>query len=329
VVFCPKTRPEQETGKKNDFLTRLRKETPAMSQQENFHWEHPSTYVVQDRSNEEELARLQIQDHMLTVGMGGVLPEQPDPSVFQRVLDVGCGTGGWLIETAKTYPGMSLLIGIDVSTRMLDYARRQAEANGVSDRVEFHQMDALRMLEFPTSFFDLVNHRSAQSWLRTWDWYKLLQEYQRVCRPEGVIRITEVDFAVESTSSAVNQLNHLFVRAFHQSGHYFTPQGDGITSQIARLLQQHGVLDVQTRACMLEQRTGTPEGQSFYDDMRLVYRTAVPFLQKWIRLPDDYQEIYQQALSDMQQPGFVGKIGLLTAWGKVPARQENLTDSPR
>ncbi len=26
--------------------------------------EHPSTYVVQDRSNEEELTRLHIQDHI-------------------------------------------------------------------------------------------------------------------------------------------------------------------------------------------------------------------------------------------------------------------------
>ncbi len=56
--------------------------------------EHPSTYFVQDRSNEDELTRLILQDQMVTAGMGGVLPEQPDPTIFKRVLDVGCGTGG-------------------------------------------------------------------------------------------------------------------------------------------------------------------------------------------------------------------------------------------
>src|SRR5713101_6168760 len=132
--------------------------------------EHPSTYFVQDRSNEEELIRVMIQDQLVTAGMGGVLPEQPDPTIFHRVLDVGCGTGGWLIEAAKTYPAMSLLVGVDVSGRMVEYARAQAEAQRVGDRVQFRTMDALRMLEFPTDSFDLVNQRFGTSYLRTWDW---------------------------------------------------------------------------------------------------------------------------------------------------------------
>lgn len=57
------------------------------------HKEHPSTYFVQDRSNQEELERLQVFDSLFTAGMGGVLPEQPDPTAFPRVLDVGCAPG--------------------------------------------------------------------------------------------------------------------------------------------------------------------------------------------------------------------------------------------
>ncbi len=289
--------------------------------------EHPSTYVVQDRSNEEELTRFQVQDRMLTVGMGGVLPEQPDPSIFRRVLDIGSGTGGWLIEAAMTYPSMTLLVGVDVSERMVKYARSLAEAQQVGDRVQFHVMDALRMLEFPDESFDLVNHRSGQGYLRTWDWPKLLQEYQRVTRPGGVIRITEVNFAVESHSPALDRLNHLLVQAFHQAGHYFTPEGDAVISQLARLLQQQGVQNVQTCTYALEQRAGTPEGQSFFEDARLLYRTIVPFLRKWARVPDDYEAIYQRALSEMQQPDFVGRVDLLTAWGTNPAHDSSLNVS--
>src|SRR5215469_2794042 len=177
--------------------------------------EHPSTYFVQDRSNEEELSRLQTQDQMVTTSMGGVLPEQPNPAIFQRVLDVGCGTGGWLIEAARTYATMSLLVGVDVSGKMVEYARAQAAAQQVSDRVQFATMDALRMLEFPTDYFDLVNQRTGASYLRTWDWPKLLQEFQRVTRPGGVIRVTESALITESSSQGLIRLNQVFIEAFY------------------------------------------------------------------------------------------------------------------
>jgi len=280
--------------------------------------ERPSTYVVQDRSGEEELTRLRIQDEMVTVVMGGVLPEQPDPASFQRVLDVGCGTGGWLIETAKTYPTISLLIGVDISSKILEYARAQAEAAQVSDRVQFVEMDALRMLEFPTNYFGLVNQRFGVSYLRTWDWPKLLAEFQRVTTPGGVIRLTEGDIHPENTSPALTQLYHLLLQAFYQSGHLFTPESDGITGQLAHLLHRHGVQHVQTRSYTGEGRAGTIEGQRFYEDMSRAFRTALPFLRKWTRVPDDYERIYQQALSEMQQPDFVESGGILTAWGNTP-----------
>jgi ubiquinone/menaquinone biosynthesis C-methylase UbiE len=282
--------------------------------------EHPSTYFVQDRNNQDEMKRLQIQGSMMTASMGGVLPEQLDLTSFQRVLDVGCGAGDWLIETAKTYPSISSLVGVDISSKMIEYARGQAEAEQVSERVKFGVMDALRMLEFPTSSFDLVNQRMATSWVRTWDWPKLLEEYQRVARPGGVIRITEANWLVETSSPALSRLNELPLKAFYQAGHSFVPKSDGVTSELPRLLAQHGLENVQSRAFMLEYRAGTQEREDFCKDMELVYRTGQPFLRKWVRLPEDYENLYQQALSEMQQPDFVAKWRMLTVWGNVTRR---------
>jgi ubiquinone/menaquinone biosynthesis C-methylase UbiE len=302
--------PRDETRKKS-------KEREAMSTPENPKPEHPSTYFVQDRSNLQEMNRLLVQDRMLTAGMGGVLAEQPDPVRFERVLDVGCGTGGWLIEVAKSYPTISLLVGVDVSERMLDFARAQAESKGVSARIEFRVMDALRMLEFPTDFFDLVNQRLGWGYLRTWDWPKLLQEFQRVARPGGVIRVTESDMG-GSTSPAFTHLLELELKAFHQAGHLFAPEREGMISQLPRLFQQHGVQNVQTRTYTLEYRFGSPGWQFALEDTRLMYRTILPFLQKWTRVPDNYEDIYQQMLHEVQQPDFVGTLKLLTVWGTSP-----------
>ncbi|HEY7418392.1 MAG TPA: class I SAM-dependent methyltransferase [Ktedonobacteraceae bacterium] len=277
--------------------------------------EHPSTYMVQDRDNQEELTRLQLQDQMLTTSMGGVLPEQPDPTTFKRILDIGCGTGGWLIETAKTYPDVIQLCGVDINSKMLNYARAQAEANQVSDRIEFHVMDALHTLEFPIHFFDLVNMRLAQSWIRTWEWSKVLREAQRICKPGGVIRFTEFDFAVKTNSPALNSHYDLAIQAFYRAGHYFTQDSDAIITHLPRLMHQYGVQNIQTRSYTLEYRTGTPEGQFFIENMLLAYRTTEPFMKKWIRLPDDHKKSYQQALGEMQAPDFVATWQLLTAWG--------------
>lgn len=278
--------------------------------------EQPGTYAVQDRSSEEEMQRLRVQDRLINLSLGGLLPEQSDPARFTRVLDVGCGTGGWLIELAKTYPTIKKLIGVDVSSKMLAFARAQADAEGVGDRVEFLLMDALRMLEFPGSFFDLVNHRLAISWLRTWDWSKLLQEYLRVARPDGVIRVTEVDWGVEqSNSPALTQLTELLWKTGYRSGHLFSPDNRGATSELAYLLRRHGVQQVQTRAYTLHYRAGTVEGELLAQDMAHLFRTMKPFIQKWIRLPDDYEQIYRQMIAEIHQPDFTATANLLTAWG--------------
>jgi ubiquinone/menaquinone biosynthesis C-methylase UbiE len=276
--------------------------------------EHPSTYFVQDRSNEEEVIRLQMQDQLITAGMGGVLAEQPHPETLQSVLDVGCGTGGWLIETARMYPGISRLVGVDVSGKLLDYARVQATAQQVAERLEFRLMDALRMLEFSSSSFDLVNQRLGMSFLRTWDWPKLLSEYRRVVRFGGIIRITESGFPV-SDSTALTSLKNLFIRSLSQAGHLFVSDDpDGVISELAHVLQRNGFSSVHTRVHMLEHRAGTPEGESFYRDVQQMFRILLPFFRKWSHVPDTYEKTYQQALDDIQQPGFVATWKLLTAW---------------
>jgi len=280
--------------------------------------EHESTYVVQDRSNLEEMRRIEIQDKLVTSEMGGVLPEMADPSHLRRVLDVGCGTGGWLIETAKQYPTIEKLIGVDISGKMLEYARAQAEKAGLDGRVQFLTMDALRILEFPEGRFDLVNQRFGMSWLRTWDWKKLLLEYRRVCRPGGIIRITESNVIPENNSPALTKMLSILVLAFYHSGRLFTAEGSGLTSELVHLMTQHGMLNIQTRTCTAIYRAGTVEAQYGYEDVQRVFRLLLPFFGKWVSIPSDYEETHQQALKDMQQPDFMSTAEWLTVWGTRP-----------
>src|SRR5260370_7062649 len=170
--------------------------------------QYSGTYFVQDRQNEEELLRLVPQDRLVTASMGGVLPEQAEPSAFRRVLDVACGSGGWVIEAAQTYPEMSL-VGIDINQRLIEYARAQAAAHHVDDRVKFHVMDALRILEFPDASFDLVNLRFAIGFVRTWDWPILLKKLLRIVRPGGMVRLTDEEVIHHSNTSPPLQFSDI------------------------------------------------------------------------------------------------------------------------
>ena len=51
--------------------------------------------------------------------------------------------------------------------------------------------------------------------------------------------------------------------------------------------------------------------------MQRLYRTVRPFLQKWTRIPDDYDALYNQALIEMQRPDFVAIWRFVTIWGTV------------
>jgi ubiquinone/menaquinone biosynthesis C-methylase UbiE len=279
--------------------------------------ESPSTYIVQDRKNQKELTRLEIQDRLLTTRIGGILSEQPDPTVFRRVLDVGCGTGGWLIEGAQTYPEMSL-VGIDISQRIIKYARAQAKAHQVHDRIEFYVMDALGPLDFPAASFDLVDLRFGISFVRTWDWPKLLSELLRVTRPGGVVRVAETDMGSRSNSPALNQLCEVLRCAFFRAGHLFEQESAGLTSHLARLLDRCGCEQIQTKAHIMEYRAGTEEGEAYCEDVKLAFQTTRPFLQKWGCTTKDYDAIYQQALKEMGQPDFHAIWDLLIAWGSKP-----------
>jgi len=284
--------------------------------------EQPNTYIVQNRADEEELHRLRVHDKMFTSRMGGVLPEQSGPVIFRRVLDVGCGSGGWLLDVARQYPDISLLVGVDASSMMVEYARSQAAACQLSDRVEFHVMDALRILEFPDDYFCLVNQRAGMSWLRTWDWGKLLQEYQRVTRPGGIVRVTEGDVIPESNSPALTHIGELGVAAFTRSGHLFCSEVGGVRKELQALLRKYKLEDVQVRAYELQYQSGTEQWQDLFDDVRRGMRTALPFLRKWIHIDCDYDELYQQALAEMQQADFVATWYADTAWGRVSMNKE-------
>lgn len=106
-----------------------------------------------------------------------------------RVLDVGCGTGGGVRALAKRFPGLGAAVGVDKSETMVAEARARTTA-AERARVEFVAADA-HELPFPEGSFD-----SAYS-LRVFeiigDPRRALSEMARVLRPGGRVVINGPD----------------------------------------------------------------------------------------------------------------------------------------
>lgn len=79
-------------------------------------------------------------------------------SATDRVLDVGCGTGGTAVEAARRVPQGSVL-GVDLSAAMLEVARRRSVGARLGN-VTFEQADA-QIHPFDAATFDVVLARTS------------------------------------------------------------------------------------------------------------------------------------------------------------------------
>jgi SAM-dependent methyltransferase len=108
----------------------------------------------------------------------------PGPSPAPAaLLDIGCGSGGGLLQAAACFPGASLA-GIDPSGRGIRQARRRLRA--ITPAVDLRRGSADR-LPFPDASFDRVVSVGVIGYV---DRAALLAEIARVLRPGGIASLT-------------------------------------------------------------------------------------------------------------------------------------------
>jgi SAM-dependent methyltransferase len=275
-----------------------------------------------DPESSAEVARLINLDRLVTQCMGGLFFEQSpaDLAAVHRLLDIGCGPGGWVQEVAYAYPKIEV-VGIDISQTMIEYARTQAQVHRLGN-AHFQVMDATKPLDFPDHSFDLVNARAIGFFPKA-IWPPLLQECRRITRPGGIIRLTEIEMGIcgITNSPALERLNALGTQALYQSGHGFSPDGRhmGTTPLLARLLRDAGYQNIQQRAHVMDYSAGTEAYEGIYQNNMVAFKLIQPFLlQAGVTTQEEVDQLYEQMLLEMRSPDFCGLAYLLTVWGKRP-----------
>ncbi|HBE24765.1 MAG TPA: class I SAM-dependent methyltransferase [Ktedonobacter sp.] len=279
-----------------------------------------SRYFVQDSGV--ELARLVEQEQAFTRALGGLIPEQLDQDAFlapfRRVLDVACGSGGWVLSLAQAYPHLEVM-GFDIDERMIIYATTQAGVGGL-DNASFRVMDLNQPLDYPDNYFDLVSARF-MTVIPTEVWPSAERELVRITRPGGIIRHTEAEHYSVTNSPAFETLSGMWLRAFKRSGCTFSPDGrnTGNTPVLRRMLREAGCQNIQIRPWVIDWSAGTPDHEAFFDDLTTLMKLVQPFL---IAMGETTQEeadrLYHQAELEMISEDFCALWYLLTVWGEKP-----------
>ncbi len=105
-----------------------------------------------------------------------------------RILDAGCGFAGVPIELAKAFPAVKIL-GIDLGEPLLEIGQQLIKKAGFQDRIILHKGD-VQQIEFTDNEFPVVINSFMLHIVE--DPIKMLNEIERVSRPDGKILITDL-----------------------------------------------------------------------------------------------------------------------------------------
>ena len=119
-----------------------------------------------------------------------------------HLLDVGTGSGAIVISLATELPGWQLS-GLDISTAALEVAGRNAEANGVTERLQFLHAD---LAELPCQQYDLIV--SNPPYIAQAEWDALMPEV-RCFEPRQALIAADDGLACyqQLSSQAASRLN--------------------------------------------------------------------------------------------------------------------------
>lgn len=275
-------------------------------------------YVL-DPESPTEMARLINVDRFLTKGMGGPLVGVDNLSSVNKVLDMACGPGGWVLDVAFENPNLEVT-GIDISKIMTDYATARAHTQRLSNAT-FKIMDITKPLNFADGTFDLVNARALFSVLLQEQWPLFIAECTRLLRPGGVLRLTELMDGGATNSPAKEQLHGIFCLALQRVKHGFSVSGRniGVTIMLPRMLRKAGYEQVHHLMHALEVSADTEVYTDFYRNAEITYQLAKPlFINTGATTEEEFNRLYQQMLIELGSQEFTGMWHYMTAVGTKP-----------
>lgn len=274
-------------------------------------------YYPTNPEHASEMIRLLHQGRLARQADTGVLVENPSFEGIASVLDIACGPGTWILETAEQFPSKKFM-GIDISERMIQFARAQAVTNNLHN-TDFVEMDILQPLNLPDASFDLVNARFLISVLQRDRWPSFLAECKRVLRPGGMIRLTEGEAALVTNSLALETLSHHLIEASFAAEQGFSRYSNGIMIRLTSFLRETGFEHVKKRIIVNEFGLSATSREAEAENIERLFKNLKSFIIARSGLSEEtFDTLYLQAKQEIHDPLFEGLGVLISASGRCP-----------
>ncbi|KAI9360847.1 hypothetical protein DFJ73DRAFT_793443 [Zopfochytrium polystomum] len=279
-----------------------------------------SLYVLP--SGGEEVSRLKLQHIIVRSAFGGALfhPHDRLHALFSatssspataavvagpvvRVLDMGCGSGAWAADVAKTYPGVEV-VGADI----VDVVSEKSLPN-----FTFEIQDVVKGTSFPDNHFDFVYQRLLFLAIPHSKWPDVVKELKRITKPGGYVELVEtgmlaIDMGpkLETLVTMVREL--LFAR--------------GLDPEVSLHLTDHaiagGLVDIEEGIVSLPVGWGGPLGQLAKINVTGVFNGSKGFVVKAGNVTDaEFDALVKGAMDESGTEDFRPFYQMAYASGRV------------
>ncbi|CAG8446357.1 6096_t:CDS:2 [Funneliformis mosseae] len=164
-----------------------------------FHMDETIKYIFPN--DEEGIEKLELQYYLLKEYWRTCYTSPITPILSAgggRVLDIGCGTGSWIMDLAAEYKA-TIFIGLDISPVFPQHVKPR--------NASFVQYNILNELPFPDDTFDYVHQSLLSTSFTASQWQDVLLEIVRVTKPGGWIEFLEYDYVLHNEGPIIKRLN--------------------------------------------------------------------------------------------------------------------------
>ncbi len=238
-----------------------------------------------------------------------------------HVLDAGCGGGSYLPLLAQLVGPLGRVTAIDFNSENISVVRERLSTWYPPCPI-FPEVGNLLALPYPDNSFDALWSANVTQYFSDVELSMLLEEFQRVVRPGGLVAVKDVDMQLMRVYPAspflFSHLSEKSVRGRHATGQ---SQGSLRGRELRRWLERAGLEQVWQRTIMIERWAPLRliERQLFAEWFTYLTRLAEERgvsgedLATWHRLSDPSAPDYL-----VDSPDFYACEGQVVAVGHVP-----------